>query len=625
MDLKYRERQILLLLLTKKSITGRELSEIFNVSTRTIRSDIKTINRLFQEYSISISSNNYLGYFLDINENQRYVIEKIINSNNLFSLGEPIFRDKYIILKLLMHNKIYILEASEKLFVSISTIISDLKRLELDIFAIDRDFTIQKNYNQYSIHSNEEKQIRMYFSLILNKKFNELDLIVNNKSLDLKVDFGVIKALCLEILNKNQIIFTDRDLKFLCIYLMVFVIRKTGNYRIKSSELTNLDPKISSIVNDFAKVLGKEYGVTIEQEDRILLNELYNSFNKLNKKIIVDQELNRSITEISKQIDEFYGTNLAVDIQFTDRITAHLESYISKKGLNLKFSESIVEKIRALYPFSNTLAEYFIILINEYPILDQIRFDDIETALLSVHFQASIERNMLRREVKALLVCSYGIGTSMLLETQLKKQFKNMEIVATISSFAYELIEKDKVDIIISTTTILDEDLEIPIVHVQFPLTFNCIESINSALASRYYWIKKIYPIIIDLPDTIEDEEKCIEYMDEFINYVENRSYSIAKRLLDRERMHTTYIGRHIAMPHALIENGFEYNIYLFKSSRDIKWGEGNVKLVFCILINQKIEEYMNEYIKIVNAVYEKISIEEIESPSVSALIDSIL
>ncbi len=206
MDLKYRERQILLLLLTKKSITGHELSKIFNVSTRTIRSDIKTINKLFDEFSIEISSNNYLGYYLDINENQRYAIEKILNSNNRFSLGEPIYRDKYIIFKLLMFNKIDILDTSEKLFVSTSTIISDLKRLEFDIFKIDRDFAIKKSNNQYYINKNKEKQIRMYFSLVINEKFNEMDLIIKNKSLYLNVDFAVFKDLCIDILSKNNII-----------------------------------------------------------------------------------------------------------------------------------------------------------------------------------------------------------------------------------------------------------------------------------------------------------------------------------------------------------------------------------------------------------------------------------
>lgn len=624
MDLKYRERQILLLLLTKKSITGHELSKIFNVSTRTIRSDIKTINKLFDEFSIEISSNNYLGYYLDINENQRYAIEKILNSNNRFSLGEPIYRDKYIIFKLLMFNKIDILDTSEKLFVSTSTIISDLKRLEFDIFKIDRDFAIKKSNNQYYINKNKEKQIRMYFSLVINEKFNEMDLIIKNKSLYLNVDFAVFKDLCIDILSKNNIILTDMDLKFLCIYLMVSVIRIKGSYSIKSNELTNLNPKIAFVVEEIIKGIEKEYSVCFEQQDKVLLNELYNSFNKLNHKITVNQELSKLLADKCTEIDQFYGTNLASDMQFMDRVSAHLESYFNKKSLNLKFSESIIEKIKTLYPFAYNLAEYFIILMSDYDIFNKNKFDDIEIALLSVHFQASIERNTLRRKIRALLVCSYGIGTSMLIETQLKKQFKNMEVVATISTFAYELIEKDKVDIIISTTNIVDKSLEIPIVNVEVPLTFNCIESINKALTSRYYWIKKIYPIIIDLPDNITTEKQCIDYISDFINYVENQSYNIAEKLLNREGVHTTNIGRNIAMPHALIEEEFEYNIYLFKSIKNIKWGAGNVKLIFCILINQEIEEYMNEYIKIVNDIYEKINIDEIESPAVSILIDSI-
>lgn len=60
-----RQKDIFICLLNSNiGLSGNELAKMFNVSSRTIRSDIKFLNELFKEHGVSIYSSKQEGYFI---------------------------------------------------------------------------------------------------------------------------------------------------------------------------------------------------------------------------------------------------------------------------------------------------------------------------------------------------------------------------------------------------------------------------------------------------------------------------------------------------------------------------------------------------------------------------------
>src|SRR5690554_642788 len=83
---------------------------------------------------------------------------------------------------------------------------------------------------------------------------------------------------------------------------------------------------------------------------------------------------------------------------------------------------------------------------------------DEEVGFLVMHFGASLVRiQQLSRRVKALLVCTSGIGSSKLLAVRIEKELPQIELLAHISWFEATRISEDEYDLVISTV-----DLPLP-------------------------------------------------------------------------------------------------------------------------------------------------------------------
>jgi len=77
---------------------------------------------------------------------------------------------------------------------------------------------------------------------------------------------------------------------------------------------------------------------------------------------------------------------------------------------------------------------------------------DSEAAYLVLHFGAALERfRQTALHVRALLVCTSGIGSSKMLAARLSKEFPQIEVLGNISWYEASRIPRDQYDVLIST------------------------------------------------------------------------------------------------------------------------------------------------------------------------------
>ncbi|MBW7458713.1 PTS sugar transporter subunit IIA, partial [Paenibacillus sepulcri] len=77
---------------------------------------------------------------------------------------------------------------------------------------------------------------------------------------------------------------------------------------------------------------------------------------------------------------------------------------------------------------------------------------DEEIGFLVMHFGASLERlKQFPRHVRALLVCTSGIGSSKLLEVRINKELPQIDLIGRASWFEASRYPEDQYDLIIST------------------------------------------------------------------------------------------------------------------------------------------------------------------------------
>lgn len=144
----------------------------------------------------------------------------------------------------------------------------------------------------------------------------------------------------------------------------------------------------------------------------------------------------------------------------------HLKPTMYRMLHNIKLSEintlEIVEKFALEFEITQKV-------LNDLKFFTNQSADQDEIALITLHFKAAINRFEAanNKQVKVLIVCSQGFGTSRLLEQQLNEVY-SVDVLECVPSHFLPFYDKlDEVDCVITTIKDLSIHQDIPILYVK--------------------------------------------------------------------------------------------------------------------------------------------------------------
>ncbi len=125
----------------------------------------------------------------------------------------------------------------------------------------------------------------------------------------------------------------------------------------------------------------------------------------------------------------------------------------------------MAQDIKIKYPFAFELANIAKKTIEKDL---KIEINEDEVANIALHIGGAVERasyNNKDKVFKTIIVCTSGIGTSMLIKAKLENIFKEkLEILKIIPSYLVEYIKVIDVDFVISTVPI--EVGDVPVINI---------------------------------------------------------------------------------------------------------------------------------------------------------------
>lgn len=612
-----RQKKILSLLLkSDEYIKSDYIAGELAISKKTVQREINSINMLLIKLKTNkIESLRGRGYAIPHESKKAIqVVFKDYEDKDALIPNMQQSRIEWIIRKfavLSMEEKEYTLENfADELFVSLTTLKKDMNSVK-DVLQ-RYNIQLSKISNKGLKLKGEEKDIRQLIVdyLVLEQSELHLDKIFSISSTD-KVS---VEEIVIRNIRKHRIPITDIGFRNLIIHVEIAISR----LRLDNASIDQKPNMIEEESDEYrcAKLISKEIETKINLH--IPENEIVNIYLHLlgqKRMLIREDTLSKRIKtpeselleRVLIEINEMYQLDFRQDDILKNGLVLHLESALHRIRLNMPINNELIEEIKNNYPFPMQLAK---ILSSSLEKTFNIKIDVNEVGFLTLHFCGALERaNSIQtnKEIRAVVVCTTGLGTSVLLKAKLQSKLNsNIKVVGVYALYQLDDIEFTNVDIIISTVPLSKKYL-IPDVVITPIVSDNDIKKIQDfitygsnefSISSLFY--KELF--FSELNYTTKNE--CLSVMAEKLYYLGFIDEKCKESIFARENMATTEIGNGVCVPHNMDGKVFRSSICFGIIKDPILWEFGKVQLIIMIIVDKKaIREYKELFLEI----YEKV------------------
>jgi len=619
MNISEREVEIIKILLSRdEPIVVDELAEKLNVSNKTVRNDLKNVENYLDEKGLKLLKKPGTGIIIEGPENKKLDLStELSNTSKFMEPFSPEARKNYILRRLFMSNKnITIKELSDELFVSKVTIHKDLEAVEGWLSKYNLKLIKKTNYG-IEISGDEENWRNAAASLIVSNKgqdeikellYEDYTGRIDYKTLTrlkelIDIDYKKLEKIVSNMESRLEFRFSYEAFVSLIIHIAISIerLRRNKDIRLSIDVLNKLKKHEEySIAEKAAKEIEDNFGIKLPDSEvgYILLHILgakmqQNRLNNIDIEIKDDENIDIAVTmakEIIKIAEKALSVDFSGDSQLLNGLILHLKPTINRLKYGLTLRNPILNQIKENYPDIFGVAWMTSTVFEKYI---GKKAGEEELGYITLHLGAAFER--AKKPLRALVVCSSGIGTSQLLAVRLERWFKNIEVVDIVSSLSLNDVMSDNVDFIISTVSVESNK---PVINITPLFTQSDIKKLENFI-DEYYESKKIVDVeIINVDREFEEKITLLKHIvSELIRtgYVKNEYLD---DVLKREEVSSTYIGNGIAIPHGNPENVNKSVISVTRLKKPISWGDGDVTLVIMVSINTADIKYASKFFR---------------------------
>ena len=440
-------------------ITVKDISNLYNITERSIRYDIDELNVFFQEKNnkdIIEINNNRLKILYSENEIED-IVENIKEKEYFLSENERVNILSYEIF--LSKNEFILQYFTEKYNLSKTTVRYSLK--ELNKIISEYGLVIDMNNNRGYKIIGSEINIRKYIINILR------EYIKNTK--EKKIEYDPLKKIIQKFYKKSRIeeskntinkildytgkTISDEAFETLQLFLFISVIRNKNGYEIEEDveneiflSKTMEFSKIREILKKIENIKEKDIHYFV---DFFLGSYSYNlEYSYFLNWILIESLIDQFIKLLSDKLK----VNLTEDKILRKELLNHIKPAIYRMKNKFKLTESILSEVKKQY------MELFIKTKSSLKIISDfidLSFDEDEAAFITVMIQRAIMRNnpstLLKKDPNILIVCGLGYSSSRFLYENINNRFQ----VNIIDIIPFNQLENynylKKADIIIST------------------------------------------------------------------------------------------------------------------------------------------------------------------------------
>lgn len=545
MKLSTRQRQIIeMLIKSEHELTAAEIAHEIQVSPRTIHRGLLEIEEILREFDVSLHKKAGTGIQLQAAPEQ---LRKLQDTIQQLDTSEYTAEERKVLIacKLLENDEpVKLFSLSYDLQAAIPTIRNDLD--ELEDWIINNGITLIRKRGYGVEIAGTERAKRRAISILAQDHLDDSVLFgshaestisdpVSQQLLDMvgRDQFFQIEKALWKLDEIRPTSLSESRYTKLLIRLSIHLTRYHRGKRVHADEIleqewnnVSADKKLYNIVTEYLQLK------LPPEEEAIIIDLLkqWNDSTNLNQDIQFYKDFIHldMISQLIREVGQRVDVNFDQDRSLKEGLLQHIVPVYQKIQNGEYIRNPLVSQIKKDYA---KLFESVAASVRQ--VFREISIPDEEVGYLVMHFGAALERiQQISMRVKALLVCTSGIGSSKLLAVRIQKELPQIDLLAHISWYEVTRVPRNDYDIIIST--------------VDLPLLADQYIKISPLLTSDE--VDKLRDFIQNTPvlqlwatQDSKDSKKSLSLLTDIGTYSQ-----IIVRLMDQFKVHTLSIPQEI-------------------------------------------------------------------------------
>lgn len=594
-------------------LKSEHLAKLIQVTSRTVRSDIRELEGILDQYGASIQPVRARGYELKIIDQNRFCIlqEKLSLSHPVQDSGSPQYRYNYLIRRLLLaETYVKLEELADELYVSKSTVQNDLKEVKHTLTKYG--ILIVKRPNYGIKLKGDEVHLRFCISeFIMNRLGEGLDQKqTKNIYSDLKIvssaEMELIRNIIMDQIQQLGVNLSDAAFNNLVNHIAISCRRiREGNQVTLSPDdrneiaLIEVIEAAEQIVEKIEKALQLSFSM-----DEVVYIAMHLSGNKWfsekgasietrrNSEVRSDDDNYALVKDTLVKIDRDLALKISNDQELIMGLCLHLKPALNRVKYGMSIRNPMLEHVKNNYPFAFQAGVIMAKLIESKL---GVVLPEAEMGYLAIHIGAAIERQRMNSTPKrCLVVCTSGLGSARLLYYKLRSKFgERLEVVGTTELYKLNTISLTNIDFVVSTVPIL-QPLAVPVIVVEKLLGGEDMDKINALLNDgESYQFDYIIEKLVFLKQSFTTKEQVITFLGNKMHEygLIRSSEGFIGLVLERENAAPTSYGNLVAIPHPIIPQSNCTVWVICTLNKPIDWSGKPVQFVCLLSIDKSGEE----------------------------------
>jgi len=588
-------------LLQNETVPQDELARRFDVSTRTVRTDISVLNELLADHGASLVLNRGAGYQLKISDSLRYTLLLQQSPSHLRVPRTSPERVYHLLTRFLTSAfSLKLEDLADEWFVSRTTLQSDMAEVREWLARYQLAIETKPRYGMKLF--GPEVAMRTCLTDLLYQIAQEdsdsplLQLEALNSGM-----LTTLQPLLQQCLSRFNIRLADDGEFYLRLYCAVAVRRIGEGYPLTDFSAEDVDDEVRDaarhIVNLMRPIVGK--AISPAEEAYLRVNIAARRVEEIAPSAISPDDGDSLVDYILGYINTHYNFNLQNDPQLRADLLTHIKTMITRVRYQIHIPNPLLTNIKQHYPMAwdVTLAA-----VSSWGKYTPYTISENEIGFLVLHIGVGLERHYnvgYQRHPQILLVCDTGNSTVRMIQAMLLRKYPQIVVNGIITLREYEQLASVDEDFVISTARLSDKDKPV-VVMSPFPTEYQ-LEQIGKLVLldrTRPYMLEKFFDashfLILDRPldRSALFRQLCGELERE--GMVDETFYPSVE---EREAIVSTMLGEGIALPHSLGLLAKKTCVYTVLAPEGIAWGDETAYVIFLLAISKtEYEEAMAIY-----------------------------